>query len=87
VSFKRYEFHRSVGGPSTENEDCWAILVAEDSGKMRVEHRWCHRTAYRGGTSSEGQTIYTIGEFTNTTDGKWLRGKLEDALRELGRFL
>jgi hypothetical protein len=83
----RHEFYRSIGGPSGENEDQWAILVYSDSGKMRIEHRWRYLFPYRCAPRPVGDRIYTIGEFSETTDGKWLRPALDTALRELGMFL
>ena len=80
----RYEFHRSAEDPSAGSEHCWAILVASDSGKIRIEHRWRHRADPCGEEEFDGERIYTIDEFSHTRDGKRLWGKVEDALRELG---
>jgi hypothetical protein len=61
--------------------------VHHDSGKIRIKHRWRYTKPCWGLMPGAGKRVDSIDEFSDTTDGRWLRPKLDAVLMEIGKYL
>jgi hypothetical protein len=75
-----YTLYQQTEGSHGQNDECWILKIDDVTAEMSIIHTWSHMRPHNQKVVSEGQTVFSVEEFTLSKAPQIARDRLNELI-------